>query len=78
MYICLQLDHMFVMFVGAKHQMRVHMAFGLTCPILGDHKYSHWNKLAPQVIHCTLTPSEIVIIRGFNVYIRRNVLVETA
>ncbi|XP_008280885.1 pseudouridylate synthase RPUSD4, mitochondrial [Stegastes partitus] len=33
---------------GAKHQMRVHMAFALSCPILGDHKYSHWNKLAPQ------------------------------
>lgn len=24
------------------------MAFALGCPILGDHKYSHWNKLAPQ------------------------------
>lgn len=38
--------------VGAaavKHQMRVHMAFALACPILGDHKYSHWSKLAPQV-----------------------------
>lgn len=34
---------------GAKHQMRVHMAFALSCPILGDHKYSHWSKLAPQV-----------------------------
>lgn len=33
---------------GAKHQMRVHMAYALTCPILGDHKYSHWSKLAPQ------------------------------
>ncbi|XP_070814803.1 pseudouridylate synthase RPUSD4, mitochondrial-like [Chaetodon trifascialis] len=33
---------------GVKHQMRVHMAFALSCPILGDHKYSHWNKLAPQ------------------------------
>ncbi|XP_070697765.1 pseudouridylate synthase RPUSD4, mitochondrial-like [Pempheris klunzingeri] len=33
---------------GVKHQMRVHMAFALTCPILGDHKYSHWSKLAPQ------------------------------
>ncbi|XP_029357469.1 pseudouridylate synthase RPUSD4, mitochondrial [Echeneis naucrates] len=33
---------------GEKHQMRVHMAFALACPILGDHKYSHWNKLAPQ------------------------------
>lgn len=31
-----------------KHQLRVHMAFALTCPILGDHKYSHWSKLAPQ------------------------------
>ncbi|XP_054641477.1 pseudouridylate synthase RPUSD4, mitochondrial-like [Dunckerocampus dactyliophorus] len=33
---------------GVKHQMRVHMAFALACPILGDHKYSHWSKLAPQ------------------------------
>ncbi|XP_061687704.1 pseudouridylate synthase RPUSD4, mitochondrial isoform X2 [Syngnathoides biaculeatus] len=33
---------------GVKHQMRVHMAFGLACLILGDHKYSHWSKLAPQ------------------------------
>ncbi|XP_018536924.1 pseudouridylate synthase RPUSD4, mitochondrial [Lates calcarifer] len=35
-------------FTGVKHQMRVHMAFALACPILGDHKYSHWSKLAPQ------------------------------
>ncbi|KAJ1126212.1 hypothetical protein NDU88_004620 [Pleurodeles waltl] len=33
---------------GIKHQLRVHMAYGLECPILGDHKYSHWDKLAPQ------------------------------
>nr|XP_033803223.1 mitochondrial RNA pseudouridine synthase RPUSD4 [Geotrypetes seraphini] len=33
---------------GVKHQLRVHMAFGLGCPILGDHKYSSWNTLAPQ------------------------------
>ncbi|XP_054881896.1 pseudouridylate synthase RPUSD4, mitochondrial-like isoform X2 [Poeciliopsis prolifica] len=33
---------------AVKHQMRVHMAYALACPILGDHKYSHWNKLAPQ------------------------------
>ncbi|KAG7244579.1 hypothetical protein INR49_029598 [Caranx melampygus] len=33
---------------GVKHQMRVHMALALACPILGDHKYSHWSKLAPQ------------------------------
>ncbi|XP_028301623.1 pseudouridylate synthase RPUSD4, mitochondrial [Gouania willdenowi] len=31
-----------------KHQLRVHMAYALGCPILGDHKYSHWSKLAPQ------------------------------
>ncbi|XP_019911203.1 mitochondrial RNA pseudouridine synthase rpusd4 isoform X2 [Esox lucius] len=33
---------------GVKHQLRVHMAYGLGCAILGDHKYSHWIKLAPQ------------------------------
>jgi len=33
---------------GVKHQMRVHMALALACPTLGDHKYSHWTKLAPQ------------------------------
>lgn len=33
---------------GVKHQIRVHMAYALGCTILGDHKYSHWNKLAPQ------------------------------
>lgn len=37
-------------FTGVKHQMRVHMAFALACPILGDHKYSHWSKLAPQIL----------------------------
>ncbi|XP_065737544.1 pseudouridylate synthase RPUSD4, mitochondrial isoform X3 [Phocoena phocoena] len=33
---------------GIKHQLRVHLSFALDCPILGDHKYSDWNKLAPQ------------------------------
>ncbi|XP_007945429.1 mitochondrial RNA pseudouridine synthase RPUSD4 [Orycteropus afer afer] len=33
---------------GVKHQLRVHLSFGLDCSILGDHKYSDWNKLAPQ------------------------------
>ncbi|KAM8962412.1 pseudouridylate synthase RPUSD4, mitochondrial [Pelodytes ibericus] len=33
---------------GVKHQLRVHLAYGLNCPILGDHKYSHWGRLAPQ------------------------------
>uniref|UniRef100_A0A3Q3MZR3 Pseudouridylate synthase RPUSD4, mitochondrial n=1 Tax=Labrus bergylta TaxID=56723 RepID=A0A3Q3MZR3_9LABR len=35
-------------YTRVKHQTRVHMAYALTCPILGDHKYSHWSKLAPQ------------------------------
>jgi 23S rRNA-/tRNA-specific pseudouridylate synthase len=34
---------------GIKHQIRVHLSFALGCPILGDHKYSHHLKLAPQV-----------------------------
>ena len=25
---------------GFKHQIRVHLADGLTCPILGDHKFA--------------------------------------
>lgn len=33
---------------GVKHQIRVHLGFGLRCPILGDHKYSHLRRLAPQ------------------------------
>ncbi|KAM4741355.1 pseudouridylate synthase RPUSD4, mitochondrial [Anableps anableps] len=42
-------------FTGVKHQMRVHMAYALACPILGDHKYSHWSKLAPQKLpECVL------------------------
>nr|XP_019957139.1 PREDICTED: RNA pseudouridylate synthase domain-containing protein 4-like [Paralichthys olivaceus] len=35
-------------FTGVKHQMRVHMALAMACPIIGDHKYSHLDKLAPQ------------------------------
>lgn len=33
---------------GVKHQIRCHLGFGLKTPILGDHKYSYLNKLAPQ------------------------------
>lgn len=33
---------------GVKHQLRVHLASALGCPVLGDHKYSHLTKLAPQ------------------------------
>lgn len=35
---------------GVKHQLRVHMAFGLSCPVLGDHKYSSLKKMAPQAL----------------------------
>lgn len=44
---------------GVKHQLRCHMSFGLKTPILGDHKYSHLHKLAPQ----TLAPS---ILKAFH------------
>lgn len=33
---------------GIKHQIRVHLGMGLGCPIIGDHKYSHRDRLAPQ------------------------------
>ncbi|CAG2183225.1 unnamed protein product, partial [Oppiella nova] len=33
---------------GIRHQIRVHLGFGLRCPVLGDHKYSHLDKIAPQ------------------------------
>ena len=39
-----------VLCAGVKHQIRCHLAFGLNTPILGDHKYSHYSKLAPQVL----------------------------
>ena len=35
---------------GVKHQIRCHLAFGLNTPIIGDHKYSHYSKMAPQVL----------------------------
>nr|KAG5686875.1 hypothetical protein BaRGS_015553 [Batillaria attramentaria] len=33
---------------GVQHQIRAHLAQALNAPILGDHKYSHMDKLAPQ------------------------------
>ena len=41
---------------GIKHQIRVHLGFGLRCPILGDHKYSYLDKLVPQKL-----PDDILI-----------------
>ncbi|XP_006900925.1 PREDICTED: RNA pseudouridylate synthase domain-containing protein 4-like [Elephantulus edwardii] len=39
---------------GVKHQLRVHLSFGLDCPVLGDHKYSDWNRLAPQKLSLSI------------------------
>lgn len=36
---------------GLKHQIRVHLAEGLKCPILGDHKFSS-DIHQPQVTYC--------------------------
>uniref|UniRef100_A0A0B6ZP15 Pseudouridylate synthase RPUSD4, mitochondrial n=1 Tax=Arion vulgaris TaxID=1028688 RepID=A0A0B6ZP15_9EUPU len=36
---------------NVKHQIRLHLASGLNTPILGDHKYSNFSKLAPQKLH---------------------------
>lgn len=33
---------------GVRHQLRVHLSQALSCPVLGDHKYSHEDKYAPQ------------------------------
>lgn len=33
---------------GVKHQIRCHLGFALSAPILGDHKYSHIERVAPQ------------------------------
>ncbi|BFZ18325.1 hypothetical protein BsWGS_21364 [Bradybaena similaris] len=40
-----------VLLTNAKHQIRLHLASGLGTPILGDHKYSNFAKLAPQKLH---------------------------
>lgn len=39
---------------GVRHQLRVHLSEGLNCPILGDHKYSHDDKYAPQKLPQTM------------------------
>jgi len=41
---------------GVTHQIRVHLGFGLGCPILGDHKYSYVTRLAPQKL-----PKEMLV-----------------
>jgi 23S rRNA-/tRNA-specific pseudouridylate synthase len=44
---------------GFQHQLRAHLSFGLGCPILGDHKYSHHIKNAPQVCLIKLLSNQI-------------------
>ena len=39
---------------GASHQLRVHLAQALHCPVLGDHKYSHSDRYAPQKLPADL------------------------
>ncbi|XP_006894142.1 PREDICTED: RNA pseudouridylate synthase domain-containing protein 4-like [Elephantulus edwardii] len=39
---------------GVKHQLRVHLSFGLDCPVLGDHKYSDRNRLDPQKLSLSI------------------------
>ena len=49
-------------FLGVKHQIRTHLAHALGTPILGDHKYSHYAKLAPQVMFTfTLSPNDRIL-----------------
>ena len=38
-----------IFFQGFQHQIRAHLSFGIGCPILGDHKYSHNISNIPQV-----------------------------
>lgn len=42
--------HFLKIIKGFTHQIRSHLSYGIGCPILGDHKYSHHVKMAPQVI----------------------------
>ncbi len=39
---------------GYKHQIRVHLGLGLSCPIIGDHKYTYPTEVGkPQVSNAT-------------------------
>lgn len=33
---------------GVRHQLRVHLSEAINCQILGDHKYAHPDRYAPQ------------------------------
>lgn len=39
---------------GVKHQIRCHLGFAMNTPILGDHKYSHLDRVAPQTLTAPL------------------------
>ena len=36
---------------NVRQQIRAHLALGLNCPILGDHKYAHLDKMVPMKLH---------------------------
>ncbi|XP_059810039.1 pseudouridylate synthase RPUSD4, mitochondrial isoform X2 [Hypanus sabinus] len=52
---------------AVKHQVRVHMALGLGCPVLGDHKYSKWSSLEPQKL-----PRSILTLLGLTQPVSRH------
>ena len=33
---------------GVRHQLRVHLSEAINCQVLGDHKYAHPERFAPQ------------------------------
>lgn len=45
---------------GVRHQIRCHLGFGLNCPVLGDHKYSHITKFAPQKVPADILRNLVV------------------
>lgn len=44
---------------GVKHQIRCHLGLGLRTPILGDHKYTYLDRIAPQQL-----PADMLIAFG--------------
>ena len=51
---------------GIKHQVRLHSASSLQCPILGDHKFSSCNA-EPQILPLRLL--QLLQIKGQNLFI---------
>jgi 23S rRNA-/tRNA-specific pseudouridylate synthase len=58
--VCFHFYFIFISYTGVHHQIRAHLGFGIDCPILGDHKYSHYTDFKPQV--CAFSKHTIVCI----------------